>query len=113
MPTKKCYENCIFSELVDLRKGNKNKTKKIHTQVFRHCYVKHMRKISGKIVNPALDGAAGSLRFFKQKTLFFGKNRSLSKITHQYFPLQNQYNQTITKFVLKSTSNVAHFNSRG
>ena len=92
----------IFSELVYLRKQNKNKTKKIHTQVFRHCYVQYLRKISRKNNKPCFRWSSSKSLFFKQKTLFFAKNRSLSKVTHQYFSIQNQYNQTITKFVLKS-----------
>ena len=58
-------------------------------------------KFQGKILNPTLVGAPGSLRFLNKRHWFFAKNKSLSKITYQYFSVQNQYNQTITKFVLK------------
>ena len=58
-------------------------------------------KFQGKIVNPNLVGAPESLRFLNKRHWFFEKNKSLSKIIYQYFSVQNQYNQTITKFVLK------------
>ena len=88
--------------MLDLRKQNKNKTKKSTHRFLDIDTYNTCAKFQGKIVNPTLDGAPGSLRFFKQKTLFFAKSRSLSKVTHQYFSMQNQYNQAITKFVLKS-----------
>ena len=94
--------------MADLKKQNKNKTKKIQTQVFRHCYVKHMHKISGKNSKPTLVGAPGSLRFLYKKHWFFPKKKSLSKITYQYFSVQNQYNQTIKKLVLKSNFQDIH-----
>ena len=53
----------------------RKKIKEIHAQVFRHCYVQHMQKFQGKIVNPTLVGAPGSLFFFKQKTLVFCKEQ--------------------------------------
>ena len=60
------------------------------------------KKLLGKIVNPNLVGTPRSLRFLNKRDWFFAKNKSLSKITYQYFSVQNQYNQTIRKFVLKS-----------
>ena len=88
---------------MDLKKQNKNKTKKFQTQVFRHCYVQHMRKISGKNSKPTLVGAPRSLRFLNKKHWFFPKEKSLSKIT-----VQNQYNETIKNFVLKSNFQDIH-----
>ena len=71
MLTKKCYENCIFSELVDLRKQNKDKIKKIHTQALLRTT---RAKFQGKIVNPTLVGAPGSVRFLNKRHWFFAKN---------------------------------------
>ena len=79
MPTKSVKN--IFFELVDLRKQNRIK-EKIHTQVFRHYYVQYMRKISGKNSKPYFRWSSWKSLFYKQKTLFFAKTRSLSKITH-------------------------------
>ena len=98
----------IFSELVNLRKQHKSKTKKIYTQVFRHCYVQHMRKISRKNSKHCFRCSSWKSWFFKQKTLSSAKIRSLSKITHQYFSMHNQYNQVIIKFVLKSNIQDIH-----
>ena len=92
----------FFSELVDLRKQNKNKFKKFIHRFLDIATYKTCAKFQGKTVNPTLDGAPGSPRFLNKRHCFFGKNRSLSNITHLYFSMQDQCNQTITKFVLKS-----------
>ena len=65
-------------------------------------------KFHGKIVNTVLDRAPGSLRFLNKRHCLLQKIRSLSKITHQYFPMHNQYNQVIIKFVLKSNIQDIH-----
>ena len=93
-------------KLVDLRKQNKNKIKKnLHTGIatYNTC-----AKFQGKIVNPTLVGAPGSLRFLNKRHWFFAKNKSLSKITYQYFSVQNQHNQTIGNFLLKSNFQDIH-----
>ena len=92
--------------MVDLRKQNKNRIKKnpdTGIGMYNTC-----AKFQGKIVNPTLVGAPGSLRSLNKRHWFFAKNKSLSKITYQYFSVQNQYNQTITKFVLKSNFQDIH-----
>ena len=65
-----------------------------------------MRKISDS--KPTLVGAPGSFRFFEQKTWFLVKNKSLLKITHQYFSVQNWYIRTTTTFLLKSNIQDIH-----
>ena len=87
---KRCQENCIFTELLDLRK-TKQKRKKMHTQVFRQCYVQHLCKISWKNSKPYFSWSSWKFSFFKQKTWFLVKNKSLSKITHQYFSVKFKY----------------------
>ena len=78
-------ENFIFSELVDLRKQRKTK-KSTHRSLGIATY-NICGKLQGKILNPTSVGAPGIL-------CFLNENKSLSKITHQYF--------LITKFVLES-----------
>ena len=94
--------------MVDLRKQNKSKTKKPTHRFLDIATYNTRAKFQGKIVNPTLDGAPGSLLFFKQKALFFAKNTSLSRVTHQCFSIKNQYNQAITKFALKSNIQDIH-----
>ena len=74
VPTKKCYENSIFSESVDLKKKKQIKS------TYNTC-----AKFQGKIVNPTLVGAPGSFRFLNKSHEFFVKNMSLKKFTHQFF----------------------------
>ena len=88
--------------MVDLRIQNKNKIKKSAQKFLGIATYTTCTKFQGKISNPTLVGAAGSLRFLNKRHCFFAKDKPLSKITYQYFSVQNQYNQTITKFVLKS-----------
>ena len=88
--------------MVDLRIQSKNKTKKSTHRFLGIATYTTCAKFQGKILNPTLVGAAGSLRFLKKRNCLFAKDKPLSKITYQYFSVQNQYNQTITKFVLKS-----------
>ena len=94
--------------MVDRRKQNKTK-KSTHRLLGMPAYNKCL-KFQGKIVIPTLDGAPGSIRFLDKRhyLLSFAKSRSLSKIIHQYFSMQNQYNQIITKFVLKSSIQDIH-----
>ena len=94
--------------MVDLRKQNKSKTKKSTNRFLGIATYNTCAKFQGKIVNPSLVGAPGSLRFLNKRHWFFAKNKSLSKITYQYFSVQNQYNQTITKFPLKSNVQDIH-----
>ena len=53
--------------------NKKKQNKKLHTQVFRHCYVQHMRKISGKNIKPYFSWSSWKSSFFKQETLLFCK----------------------------------------
>ena len=92
--------------MVDLRKQNKNKIKKNpHTGIATN---NTCAKFQGIIVNATLVGAPGSLRFLNKRHWFFVQTKSLSKITYQYFSVQNQYNQTVAKFVLKSNFQDIH-----
>ena len=63
MHTKKCYENSIFSELVDLRKQNKNKTKKSTQRFLGIVTYNSCANFQGKVLNPTLVAAPGSLLF--------------------------------------------------
>ena len=98
----------MFSELADHRKENKSKTKKSAYRFLDIATYNICKKFQGKVVNPTLVGAPGSFCFLSKRYCFFAKNRFLSKIAYQYFSLQNQYNQTITKFVLKSNIQDIH-----
>ena len=84
--------------MVDLRKQNKKKTKKSTHKFLGIATYYACTKFQGKISNPTLVGAPGSLRFLNKRRRFFAKTKSLSKITYQCFSVQNQYNQTITMF---------------
>ena len=92
------------SKLVDLKKVKKNKKNnfKIHTQVFRHCCIQQMHKISEKNSKPSFSWSYWKFSFLKEKTWLLVNNKSLSKVTQQYFSVQKQYNQTKTNFVIKS-----------
>ena len=57
----------IFSELVDLRKQHKSKTKNVYTQVLGIATYNTCAKFHGKIVNTVLDAAPGSLRFLNKR----------------------------------------------
>ena len=50
-------------------------------------------KFQGKILNPTLVGAPGSLPFLNKRHWFFANTKPLSKITYQYLSVQNQYNK--------------------
>ena len=84
--------------MVDLGKQNKNKTKKSTHRFLSIATYSTCAGFQGKILNPTLVGAPGILRFLNKRHWFFSKTKSLSKITYQYFSVQNQYNQTLTKF---------------
>ena len=101
IPTKKFKEDHTFSESVDLKKTKEKQNKKIYTKVFSQCYLQGMRKISWKNSKPYFSWSSWKFSFFKQNTWFLVKNKPLLKIIHQYFLVQNQFNQTITMFVLK------------
>ena len=60
--------------------------KDLHTSIvtYNTC-----AKFQGKIVNPTLVGAPGSLRVLNKRHRFFAKNKPLSKITYHYFLVQN------------------------
>ena len=91
---KKVLRKCIFFlNWYILQLKIRKKIKEIHAQVFRHCYVQHMQKFQGKIVNPTLVGAPGSLFFLNKRHWFFAKNKSVSKIFYQYILMQNQCNK--------------------
>ena len=171
MPTKMIRKLYFLNRQI-LRKQNKNKTKKIHAQIFRHCYVQHMFKMSGKNSKPYFSWRSWKFSIFKQKTWFLIKNKSLSKLrdniwdkvfkngpskicgrqpiknlkeyslvrglvclsrpypfkffkgcllqillgpffnTVPHFSVQNQYNQKIIKFVLKSNIPGIHIYKR-
>ena len=87
----------FFSESIDLKKIKQKQKKKIHTQVGQ-CYARHSCKISGKNSKLYFSWSSSKFSFIKQKTSFLVNNKSLPKIIHQYFSVQNQYNQTVTTF---------------
>ena len=60
----------IFSELVYLRKQNKNKTKKSTHRSLDIATYNTCAKFQGKIINPALDGAPRSLCFLNKRHCF-------------------------------------------
>ena len=82
--------------MVDLRKQNKNKTEKPMHKFLGVATYNKCAKLQ--------KWSSWKFSFFKHQTLNFAKNISLSKIPQQYFSMQNQYNQTLTKFVLKSST---------
>ena len=112
MPTKKCSENRIFSESVVLKEAKHKPKIKKSAQVFRQCYVQQMHKISGKNSKPYFSWNCWKFSFFKLKTWFLVKNKFLSKIIHQYFSVQNQYNRTMTTLVLKYSHTLIKLNKR-
>ena len=90
---KKLLRNSYFF-LVGRSSENKAKTKqkiKNPSTSFRHCYLQHMRKILGKNSKSYFSWTSRKFLFFKQITWFFVTNKSLSKITHQYFSVQCRY----------------------
>ena len=88
----------FFSEILHMRSPSKCLQKSVKKIVCIATY-----NACAKIVNPTLTGAPGSLRFLKKRPCFFAKNKSLSKITYQYFSVQTSIiKQLQTKFVLKS-----------
>ena len=95
-----------FFKFANLKKTKqKNSThKSLGVAAYNTC-----KKFQGKIVNPTLVGTPGSFFFFlKKDNCSLVKNKSLSKITHQYFSVQNCNNQTKAKFVLKSNIEDIH-----
>ena len=75
----------FFSELVDFRNKTKTKQKKSRHRFLGIATYNPCAKFQGKIVNSTLVGAPRSLCFLNQRHWFFPKNKSLSKITYQFF----------------------------
>ena len=90
--------------MVDLRK-QKNKTKNSTHRFLGIATNNTCAKFQGKKVNPTLVGAPGSLCFLNKRHCFLQRT---SLCQYQYFSVQNQYNQTITKFVVKSNIQDIH-----
>ena len=64
IPAKKCLENCILSESVDLKKTKQKQNKKISTHMFLgNAMYNAYAKFQGKIANRTLVGAPGSFQF--------------------------------------------------
>ena len=102
---KKVFRKLYFSESVDLKNTKRKQNKKIHTQVFRQCYVQHMGKISGKNSKPYFSWSSQKLSSYKQETRFLVRTSIYQKSLTSTCLLQNQYNQTTT-VVLKSNIHV-------
>ena len=107
MPAKKYEENCIFPEF------KKNREKTSFLNALRNLdfpIFLHKCKINKKNIHRLLRIARSNTRAkFQGKVVkapesswLLENNTFLPKITHQYFLVQNQYNQTIIKFLLKS-----------
>ena len=91
---KKVLRKCnFFLNWYILQLKIRKKIKEIHAQVFRHCYVQHMQKISGKNSKPYFSWSSWKSFFLYKRHWFFAKNKSVSKITYQYILMQNQYNK--------------------
>ena len=76
VPTKSVKKIAFFLNGQILRKHNKNKTKKIHTHVFRQCYVQTCTKFQGKIVNLTFVGAPESFCFLNERSSLYQKSFS-------------------------------------
>ena len=92
--------------MLDLKKQNKSKTKNSTHRFLGIATNNTCEKFQGKKVNPTLVGAPGSLYFLNKRDIVFLQRTSLCQ--YQYFSVQNQYNQTITKLVMKSNIQDIH-----
>ena len=76
---KKVFKKVYFFWIGRSLKTKQKENIKIHSQVFKHCYVQHMCKISRKNMKSYFSWSSWKSSFFKQKTLLFCKDQVFVK----------------------------------